>query len=287
MSVAAPSGGSAADRGGDERPSLGELTAVVPVRNADRLLPGCLASLHRNGVSHVVVVDGESTDSSPAVARQHGAVLLSDHGGGLPLARTLGVESASTPWVFLVDSDVVLPDGSVAALLEEFGDGGYDALQAGLHSVSGPGYWGQALTTHHLTGRSRWWFGLVATLVRRDVLLRHGFDDTFKSGEDIEIRWRLEAAGLKIGVSRSVLVSHRFAADDFEFAKDQFLMDGTGLGLMIRKHGWRGWRLAALPAAAAARGAALSVLRGEPKWLVYYGAYCWFNYVGVRRGLSR
>ena len=47
-------------------------------------------------------------------------------------------------------------------------------------------------------------------------------------------------AGLRIGVSRSVMVEHRFAGDDFAFAMDQFAMDGFGLGRMIRKHGWRG-----------------------------------------------
>ena len=64
-------------------------------------------------------------------------------------------------------------------------------------------------------------------------------------------------------------------------------MDGTGLGLMVRKHGWRGSRLFALPVAAAARGMALSVRDRQPQWARYFAAYCWFNYVGMRRGLVR
>jgi glycosyltransferase involved in cell wall biosynthesis len=268
------------------RPSLEDLTAVIPVRNSERLLPGCLDSLQRNGVRNVVVVDGMSTDSTRDIARDHGAVLLSDEGRGLPHARTIGVAAATTPWVVLVDSDVVFPDGTLSALLEEFHSGGYDALQAGLLSTSGDGYWGQALAHHHRSGRSRWWFGLVATVTARSVILQHGFDGAFDSGEDIELRWRLQGAGLKIGVSRDVVVEHRFAGDDFPFAKDQFLMDGTGLGLMVRKHGWQGARLALLPLAAAARGAALTTLRGEPRWVGYYATYCWFNYVGMRRALA-
>lgn len=263
------------------------LTAVVPVRNAEPLVGPCLESLRRNGVTRVVVVDGLSTDRSREVARAHGATVLSDEGGGLPLARTLGAQAAETRWVLMVDTDVVMPDGVLARLLEEYHDGGYAALQAGLESVSGPGYWGQALAYHHLHGRSRWWFGLVATVIERDLLLRTGFDPRFESGEDIELRWRLESQGLKVGVSRSALVAHHFAGDDFAFAKDQFLMDGTGLGLMVRKHGWRGSRLFALPVAAAARGMALSVRDRQPQWARYFAAYCWFNYVGMRRGLAR
>ncbi|MGN6577431.1 MAG: glycosyltransferase family 2 protein [Nocardioides sp.] len=264
-------------------PSPAEITAVVPVRNAADLLPGCLGSLRRNGVGRVVVVDGLSTDGSREVALRHGATVLSDEGRGLPRARQLGVEAAGTRWVVLVDADVVFPDGTLAALLEELVDGGYDALQAGLHSVAGPGYWGQALVQHHLTGRSRWWFGLMATVIERDVLRKHAFDEAFLSGEDIEMRWRLAAAGLRTGVSRTVMVQHRFAADDFAFAKDQFLMDGTGLGLMMRKHGGGASRLALLPLLAAARGAVLSALRGEPRWIRYYAVYCWYNYIGMRR----
>jgi glycosyltransferase involved in cell wall biosynthesis len=267
-------------------PTPADVTAVVPVRNADHLLPDCLDSLRRNGVTKVVVVDGLSDDDSWAIATGRGATVLSDGGGGLPLARELGVRQADTRWVVLVDADVVFPDGSLAQLLREYAEGRFAALQAGLHSVAGSGYWGQALAHHHRTGRSRWWFGLVATVIERDLLLDHGFDEAFPSGEDIELRWRLAEAGLKIGVSRRVLVEHRFADDDFAFAKDQFLMDGTGLGLMMRKHGRGASRLALLPLLAAARGIALSVVRGEPRWIGYYVAYCWYNYLGVRRSWS-
>lgn len=270
---------------GAAAPTVDEVTAVVPVRNAERLLPDCLESLRRNGVSRIVVVDGLSTDASRDIAARYGATVLSDGGKGLPVARQMGASEARTRLVLLVDSDVVFPDGVLDELLREFASGGYDALQAGLNSVAGPGYWGQALARHHLTGRSRWWFGLVATVIERDLLLEHGFDDAFVSGEDIELRWRLASAGLKTGVSRRVLVEHRFAADDFAFAKDQFLMDGTGLGLMMRKHGQGAVRLALLPILAAVRGMALSVLHGEPRWLGYYSAYCWYNYAGIRRAL--
>jgi hypothetical protein len=55
---------------------------------------------------------------------------------------------------------------------------------------------------------------------------------------------------------------------------------------MVRKHGWRGARLALLPAAAAVRGSALSLAKGQPRWLRYYAAFCWCNYVGLARGLT-
>ena len=276
---------SSTDPPGTDAQILQRLTAVVPVRNGEALLSGCLGALRRNGVIHVVVVDGLSTDRSWAIAVEHGAKVVSDEGRGLPYARTLGARTANTDLVMLVDADVVFPDGAVVALVREFLEGGYAALQAGQESVGGPGYWGRALAHHHCTGRSRNWFGLVATVFARDELLATGFDDEFRSGEDIELRWRLRASGRRATVSKEVMVQHRFAGDDFAFAKNQFLMDGAGLGLMVRRNGVRGLRLALLPAAAAARGMLLSCVRGEGRWIRYYGAFAWWNYVGMARGV--
>ena len=53
-----------------------------------------------------------------------------------------------------------------------------------------------------------------------------------------------------------------------------------------RGHGWRGARLALLPTAAAVRGSVLSLAAGQPRWLRYYGAFCWYNYAGLAKGLA-
>ncbi len=261
------------------------LTVIVPARNAEHLLPECLASLARSCPAEVIVVDGCSTDRTVAISRGSGARVLSDEGRGLPVARLLGARAAQTPFVALVDADVVVPDGALAELLDEFLEGGFDALQAGQHSVGGPGYWGQALVHHHRSGRSRHWLGLVATIFEREYLLDVGFDPRFPSGEDIDLRWRLRRSGAKIGVSERVTVTHRYGGDDFAFARDQFTADGAGLGRMIRTRGARGARLLALPAAAAGRGIALSMIRGEPRWIPYYLRFAQYNYAAMGKAL--
>ena len=265
---------------------LADLTVVIPVRNAERLLPACMESAVREKPRAIIVVDGESTDRSVEIAREHGAVVVSDEGQGLPVARQLGAELAGTPYVALVDADVVLPEGALYQLREEFEDGGYTALQAGLLSTGGPGYWGRALAQHHRWGRSKNWFGLVATIFERNTLIQAGFDKSFTSGEDIELRWRLEGQGASVGVSERTIVTHRFDGDSFAFARDQFRMDGRGLGKMIRKHRWRGAGLLALPAAAAARGIVLSLARLRPQWIPYYLCFAFFNYLAMAAELA-
>ena len=280
--------------GGDDAPTdpaaaptrASDVAVVVPVRNAEGMLAACLQSIVQQGPAELIVVDGLSTDRTLEIARGLGARILSDEGRGLPAARSIGARAATARIVALVDSDVILPAGSLDALLREFDEGGYMALQAGLESEAGPGYWGQALAHHHRTGLSRYWFGLVATVFDREALLSHGFDSAFESGEDIELRWRLARAGAKAGVSRTTIVRHRFD-DTWEFARGQFRADGRGLARMVRKHRLGGARLLLLPAAAGARGVVLSLARRQPRWIPYYIAFTTLNYAAMIGQLLR
>jgi glycosyltransferase involved in cell wall biosynthesis len=263
-----------------------DISVVVPVRNAEHMIEECLASIEAQQPREVIVVDGNSVDRTLEIVRRYPVSILSDEGLGLPAARMLGVRAAKSRFVALVDSDVVLPPNTLERLHSELVTNGYDALQAGLKSVSGPGYWGRALVNHHRSGRSKHWFGLVATVLERETLLVYGFDDSFLSGEDIELRWRLRRHDAKAAVSNETVVLHRFD-DTFAFAKGQWLADGEGLGRMIRKHGVRALPLAGLPLAACVRGVALSLARREVRWIPYYICFLVFNYVGIVRRLAR
>lgn len=263
-----------------------DVSVVIPVRNAEEQLDECLASIMRCEPREIIVVDGNSTDRTLSIARKYPVRILSDEGRGLPVARLLGAEAAGSRWVALIDADVVVPEGALELLLTEFVEGGYTALQAGLSSVGGPGYWGRALANHHRTGRSKDWFGLVATIFEREALLEIGFDPTFGSGEDIEVRWRLAQTGARVGVSEQTFVTHRFG-DTFEFARGQWDADGRGLARMIRKHRLRGTMLLGLPLAAGIRGIALSLVHRQPSWTLYFACFTVFNYVAMLAELGR
>lgn len=268
------------------RHGVADVTVVVPVRNAEHWIGECLESLAAAKPREIIVVDGLSTDATVALAQRHADRILSDRGEGLPAARRIGAEAAATDLVALVDADVVFPDGGLARLLDEYDEGGYQALQAGLESTSPGGYWGEALAFHHRTGRSRNWFGLVATIFDRATLLEHGFDERFSSGEDIDLRWRLRQAGCRIGVSAATMVEHRFG-DDFEFAKGQWLADGAGLGRMVSSRGVRAAPLLGLPLAAGLRGIGLCVIRLRPRWIPYFLCFVAYNYVALLGVLAR
>jgi glycosyltransferase involved in cell wall biosynthesis/O-antigen/teichoic acid export membrane protein len=263
-----------------------KVSVVVPARNAAAWLGECLESIRSQHPYEMIVVDGCSTDDTVEIARDCGATVISDEGRGLPAARMLGARSATGDVVALIDADVVLPPKSLSRLLTEFEAGGYDGLQFGLASeADGPGYWGAALAWHHNHSRVRKWFGVSATLMRRDVLLDVGFDDDFRSGEDVELRIRLEQAGFKLGVSDSVVVRHRFD-DTFDYARDQWLQDGAGMARTVRKHTGRAGWLVMLPLLATVRGVGMSLVRA-PRFLPYWMGFLLYNYRAMAGELLR
>ena len=96
------------------------------------------------------------------------------------------------------------------------------------------------------------------------------------SGEDVELRIRLEKAGYRLGVSPTTVVRHRFA-DTFDGARDQWEQDGAGMARTIRKHP-APCRLDGGASAAGHRPRRGHVPVRAPRFLPYWPGFLLFNY---------
>lgn len=86
------------------------ITAIVHTLNAERHLSLVLEAL--KGFDEVLVVDNESTDRTPEIARSHGARLLSRPKGPLGCVeehRQFGIDNATGEWILEVDADEIVP----------------------------------------------------------------------------------------------------------------------------------------------------------------------------------
>ena len=82
------------------------LSVIIPVKNEERNLAACLASVAF--ADEVWVVDSHSTDRTGEIAREHGAQLVQfDYGGGFPKKKNWAL--ANLPfkheWILLLDAD--------------------------------------------------------------------------------------------------------------------------------------------------------------------------------------
>jgi glycosyltransferase involved in cell wall biosynthesis len=96
------------------------LSIIVPTFNEEDFLPRLLASIERQDFAdrEVIVADNNSRDRTRAIARSHGARVVT---GGTPAAgRNRGAAVARGNCLMFLDADVVLPDGFLTRIMHRF-----------------------------------------------------------------------------------------------------------------------------------------------------------------------
>jgi glycosyltransferase involved in cell wall biosynthesis len=195
---------------------------IVPAYNAADLLPKCLAALRPalSSTTDLVVVDDGSTDGTAATAEALGArVVRRPTRGGPAVARNLGVARTTGAILVFVDADVEVAPGAVARIVETLDGapelagvfGSYDARP------SDPGLVSQFrnLLHHYVHQQSQaeaftFWAGFGA--LRREAFAAvGGFDEGDRRTviEDIDLGYRLCAAGHRLRLDRTLLCTHR------------------------------------------------------------------------------
>ncbi len=197
------------------------VSAIIPVYNAATDLARCLESLGQSSVQPIecIVVDDGSTDESPDVARAAKATVLSTGGRrGPAFARNLGARAASGDLLFFLDADVAVHRHTIRRMLERFADSPPADAVIGSYDDDPPG--GGIVSQyknlqHHYVHQngaqqaSTFWTG--CGMIRRDLFLEAGvFNETYAepSIEDIELGYRLRAAGRRIVLEKGAQVKH-------------------------------------------------------------------------------
>ncbi len=207
-----------------DRESSGvRISVIIPNRNGGETLRRCLqavmASTYRN--FECIVVDDGSTDHSLEVIRSFPVrwIRIKDAPRGPAYARNRGAQVATGHVLFFLDADVEIRPDTLEKVARHFQDhpdtvavfGSYDDAPAATDFISQY----RNLLHHfvHQTARESaqtFWSGCGA--IRRDVFLQCGGfrADRFPypSIEDIELGYRLHAAGYRIRLDRSLWVKH-------------------------------------------------------------------------------
>jgi glycosyltransferase involved in cell wall biosynthesis len=203
------------------RPPL--ISIIIPVYNGAALLGRCLEAVAASDYEHYecIVVDDGSTDDSRAVASRFPVRLLELDGGprGPAYARNRGAGAAGGDILFFIDADVMIAPDTLTRIAATFARypgidavfGSYDDSPA----VGSPVSQFKNLFHHfvHQTGSTNavtFWSGCGA--VRRAVFLAMGGFDEGRyprpSIEDIELGYRMTAAGHQIMLNKEIQVKH-------------------------------------------------------------------------------
>jgi mycofactocin glycosyltransferase len=249
-------------------------TVVIPVRDRAAMLERCLASLDRS-LPVLVVDDGSMNPERIAdIAVRHGARLIRrDVSGGPAAARNTAIEAVDTDYVVMLDSDCVAPAGWVSRLAAHLADPlvamvaprivplaartsaqRYAAVRGSLDLGD------RAASVAPLTRVG--YVPSTALVARRAALLdvaRDGqvFDESMRYGEDVDLVWRLHAAGWRVRYDPSVVVRHDEPATWSALLARRFRY-GTSAAPLARRHAGATQPLAVpvLPAVAVAAAVA-------------------------------
>ncbi len=200
---------------------LPRVSVVICAYNAERTMQECLDSLRRLRYPNheVIVVDDGSTDATRAIALRYPEFrLISHENRGLSVARNEGIEAATGEIVAFTDSDCAVDPDWLTFLVQRLVSESFAAVggpnlpppeddwvpECVARSPGGP--------THILL--SDWEAehipGCNMAFWRRHLLEVGLFDPIFRAaGDDVDLCWRLQNAGHKIGFAAAALVWHR------------------------------------------------------------------------------
>ncbi len=255
-----------------------DVTVVIPVHGTD--IDALLTQI--GPVAHVIVVDDGSSapllvappeGSAPVTLVRRGAA------GGPGLARDHGLARVTTPLVAFVDADVALPDDWLDLLLPHFGDDDVAAIAPRVLSTPGPGALARYETSRSpldlgpVPGRvragTRVSYVPAACLVARTAALHEagGFAPALRYGEDVDLVWRLDAAGWTVRYEPAVVILHEPRPTVAAWLHQRFSYGSSAAPLAarhpgalapVRLSGWSAaaWGLAAAGAPAGGLGVA-------------------------------
>ncbi|HEY2554942.1 MAG TPA: glycosyltransferase [Candidatus Cybelea sp.] len=195
------------------------VSVVVCAYNARSTIRQCLdAATHLDYPNYeVIVIDDGSTDGTGAMAGEFAVRLIGTPNRGLSNARNTGLEAARGEIVVYLDSDAYPDPQWLKYLAAAFNDGDYAGVGGpnlappGLGRISdcfdnAPGGPVHVLLSdreaEHIPGCNM-------AFRRSRLAAIGGFDPALRvAGDDVDICWRLQARGWKLGFSPGALVWH-------------------------------------------------------------------------------
>lgn len=237
------------------------VSVVVACYNGARTLSTCLESLGRLNYPdyEVILVDDGSTDATPEIAQRFPKVRYFRHAKneGLSVARNTGLQLARGEVVAFTDADCRADEDWLYYLVN-------DLLRGSFAGVGGPNLLPQ--DDSHVAAAVMVSPGGPAHVMLTDREAEHipgcnmafyksaleavgGFDPLFrKAGDDVDLCWRLQQSGCKIGFSPAGWVWHYRRSTVGQYLRQQHGY-GEAEALLVRRHpeyfNWAGgsvWR---------------------------------------------
>ena len=183
---------------------------IVPVYNAAEFLSEALESVLAQEYRplRIIVIDDGSTDDSATVASAYPDVLvIRQENQGPAAARNAGLAAVEAPYIALHDADDLLPPGKLRTQIGYLEEHPSVACVLGRQEWIDPPPWLPRDTVYADLGG----IPLPSAILRTAILKEMGgFDPSFRTGEDMDLLFRLRQANHDIVVLPEVVLYRRY-----------------------------------------------------------------------------
>jgi len=196
------------------------VSVVVCAYNAEETIADCLSALERQTYPdyEIILVNDGSSDGTGAIARRFARVRTIDTpNGGLSAARNVGLEHAGGEIVAYTDADTRADRDWLTFLVQPFltsdvvGSGGPNVVPGDDPPMAqciarAPGSPTHVLLDDRIAEHVP---GCNMAFRREALVAIGGFNPIYmRAGDDVDVCWRLQAKGWRIGFASSALVWH-------------------------------------------------------------------------------
>ena len=191
------------------------ISFVVPAYNEERLIAATLDAIHAAAREigqpyELIVANDASTDTTPAVARAHGARVVDCHHRQIARVRNTGARASTGEILIFVDADTLISPAVVRASLEAL-SGGAVGGGATIHIEGALPWWGPPVlwSVGEFMRVMHWAAGCYVFVAREAFEAAGGFDERVFVSEELYLSQALKRIGRVVILREQVVTSGR------------------------------------------------------------------------------
>ena len=188
------------------------ISVLICAKNEEKRIRACIESVIKENPNEIILVDGDSTDSTVEIAKSYGVKVIESKNSNLTRDRQIGIDSCTNELVAMIDSDHRLKSGDLLGLLKDLNDYGFDIVQAGI-DIKPIGFFCRGEKQYidlilNQAGEKKM-IGVAPCLYRKKVFDNIRFEDNITTTiDDTDFIYRLSKEGIyKIGTGHTSITS--------------------------------------------------------------------------------
>jgi len=224
------------------------ISVIIATLNEERNIAQCLDTVKANNPEEIIVIDGGSIDKTVSVATKKGVNLIEVEKLGVAYQQQVGIETAKSHYIAIVDAFDRLEHNCLTILLKELNANQFDAIQAFIAIDEPNSYCQKAYAynaIHNLNTPGKTIMCGRPAIFKSEVIKKVGFDwKNFGIGVgcvDTDVSIRLEMLGYSQG--KGTGVTHRNIPESFVTWVEKMVKYGKGDAVLIKKYPHKKWSI--------------------------------------------